>query len=446
MDEDRLATRDGVAAGPPVAGAGEAALRRSEERLRLLADAGRLLNSALDYEATLADVCRLVVPTLADWCLLDLLSEDGRLQRLEVAHRDPARVELAREAQRRYPPQPDRRSGLTNVLRTGEAEVTYAITDEMLEKAAQDAEHLRLLRALELKSAMILPLKARGRTIGALTLIASESGRRYDDCDLPVALELASRIALAVDNARLFDEVRAAGRRKDEFLAMLSHELRNPLAAIRNAALVMKNSPGPMPEACAWGVDVVDRQVQHLVRLIDDLLDVSRITRGKIELRRRRIDAADVVASSIDSVRRVIDERRHRLEVDCESGLFVDADPTRLEQIVVNLLTNSARYTEPGGVIRVATHRDGDPGEVVIRVRDTGIGIPPDQLPRMFEVFAQGDRSLERAEGGLGLGLTLVRRPTEMHGGSVLAHSAGTGQGSEFIVRLPAAEAERVGK
>ncbi len=616
MDDHPAAMRDGFAA--PLAGlaAGEEALRRSQQRLNLLAEAGRLLGLALDYEATLADVCRLVVPSFADWCVLDLIAEDGRLQRLDVAHRDPALVELAREMQRRYPPRPDFPSGLMNVLRSGEPAVAYDISDEMIASTAQDAEHLRLLRMLDLRSAMIIPLKARGRTIGALTLIAAESARRYDDDDLRVALELGSRIALAVDNARLFaeaqeavrrreealrlhcrieeqltllveasgslsasldmdavagavlalsrrliaadahavwrheaasgrwgivlasglsddyqrssievldhtsrlpvtpvlaedigrvpllgdrrqaleregirsmlivplsvrgtlsgtlvfyyrtphrfnevevavatamanlaasaigsaelyDEVRANDRRKDEFLAMLSHELRNPLAAISNASALIE-SVGPMPEPAAWGIGVIGRQVRHLVRLIDDLLDVSRITRGKIELRRVPIDAAKVLAGAVESVRRFVEHRRHRLEVDCGPGLELEADPTRLEQIVVNLLTNAAKYTEPGGEIRLSARRDDESSEIVIRVRDTGIGIPPEQLPLVFELFVQGDCSLERAEGGLGIGLTLVRKLAEMHGGTALAHSDGPGRGSEFIVRLPA--------
>jgi signal transduction histidine kinase len=253
-----------------------------------------------------------------------------------------------------------------------------------------------------------------------------------------VATALANLAASAIGSAELYDEVRANDRRKDEFLAMLAHELRNPLAAISTAASLIE-SAGPMPEPAAWGIGVIGRQVRHLVRLIDDLLDVSRITRGKIELRRSPIDAAKIIAGAFESVRRFIEHRRHRLEVACGTGLELEADPTRLEQIVVNLLTNAAKYTEPGGEIRLGAYRDDEASEIVIRVRDTGIGITPEQLPLVFELFVQGDRSLERAEGGLGIGLTLVRKLAEMHGGTALAHSDGLGRGSEFIVRLPAA-------
>ena len=234
-----------------------------------------------------------------------------------------------------------------------------------------------------------------------------------------------------------------ADHRKDEFLAMLAHELRNPLAAVNNAVTVLKLSDAR--ENRDWAGDVVERQVKQLARLIDDLLDVSRIRNGKIRLRRERVDAGPILAQAVESTRPLIDARRHALEVAVDRlGLTVDADPTRLEQIAVNLLTNAAKYTEAGGRIWLSARREGD--EVAIRVRDDGIGIPPEKLPEMFELFAQGERSIARSEGGLGIGLTIVQRLAEMHGGSVTATSEGLGRGSEFTVRLPAvapAEATR---
>ncbi len=235
---------------------------------------------------------------------------------------------------------------------------------------------------------------------------------------------------------RLYLELQENNKRKDEFLAMLAHELRNPLAAIANAVILATRS-GPN-EHVDWSMQVIDRQIKHLTRLIDDLLDVSRITRGKIELHRHLLDATPILDSAVQTVRPLVDERKHKLSVALDRGkLWLNADPTRLEQVVTNLLTNAAKYTENGGQISLSSARAA--GDIVITVKDTGVGIPPEKLPEMFELFAQGDRTLARSEGGLGIGLTIVKKLVEAHGGSITAKSEGTNKGSEFTVRLPAA-------
>ncbi len=236
------------------------------------------------------------------------------------------------------------------------------------------------------------------------------------------------------------EQLAEEGRQKDHFLAILAHELRNPLAPIRNAIQILRQ-PGAGGAAEGWAREMIDRQVRHLGRLIDDLLDVSRIRQGKVELRKERVDLAGVICNACESTRPLLNERRHRLTVTFPSGpLELHADPARLEQVLVNLLTNAAKYTDPEGRIALEVGREGD--EVVLRVRDNGVGIPPEMLERIFDLFAQVDASLDRSsQWGLGIGLTLVRRLVELHGGSVRAFSAGPGQGSEFVVRLPVAEA-----
>jgi PAS domain S-box-containing protein len=234
---------------------------------------------------------------------------------------------------------------------------------------------------------------------------------------------------------RRAEEMAEEDRRKDEFLAMLSHELRNPLAPIQSAVQVLRLS-GQTESSRQWAQDVLDRQVQHLTRLVDDLLDVSRITRGKVQLHRESVDLATVLARAVEAGRPLIEARRHQLNISLPNGrVLLDADPVRLTQVVANLLHNAAKYTEAGGQIWLTAATDA--GEAVIRVRDSGIGIAPEMLPRVFDLFAQAERSLDRSQGGLGIGLTLVRRLVDLHGGTVEAHSAGLNQGSEFIVRLP---------
>ena len=269
--------------------------------------------------------------------------------------------------------------------------------------------------------------------------------------------ELERRVAertrdLEETNSRLHQAselLREADRRKDEFLATLAHELRNPLAPIRNSVAIMRKID-PFDANLKWCRDVVDRQVNHLTRLVDDLLDVSRITRDKIELRRERVDLAEIVSAAIEATRPFVEESGLEfLATRPEERVSIDADRVRLTQCLINLLNNAAKFTPRGGHVRLdvecaRTHgsHDGElrEDEIVVRVKDDGIGIEPEKLERVFEIFFQADSSLERPEGGLGIGLTLVRRLVELHGGTVEAQSAGLGKGSEFILRLPIVE------
>jgi signal transduction histidine kinase len=247
------------------------------------------------------------------------------------------------------------------------------------------------------------------------------------------------------ESERLATELRARAealaetdRRKDEFLAMLAHELRNPLGAIANASYVLEQA-GPSGPPMDRAVPVIQRQIQHLVRLVDDLLDVSRITRGKIELRKERLDLRQAVRGAVEMTRPVIESKEHELSVVLPpEPLTLNADVTRLEQALGNLVRNAAKYTEPGGHIEVSAWRED--GEAVVCVKDDGLGIGPELLPRIFDLFIQGEQSLDRSGGGLGIGLTLVRRLIEMHGGRVEARSEGPGRGSELVVRLPLEE------
>jgi PAS domain S-box-containing protein len=231
-------------------------------------------------------------------------------------------------------------------------------------------------------------------------------------------------------------ELAEANRRKDDFLAMLAHELRNPLAPVLNGLQILRLERTVSPNG-QQAITMIDRQTRHLTRLVDDLLDISRITTGKVSLRRERVELHPLVNHAVETVGPLMDSRRHRLSVSMPSeAVWLEADPARLTQVLANLLNNAAKYTEPGGHVRLSAEREGS--EVIVRVRDTGIGILREMLPRIFESFVQADRSIDRTQGGLGIGLTVAKSLVEMHGGKIEAHSPGVGEGSEFVVRLPA--------
>ncbi|HEY0478377.1 MAG TPA: GAF domain-containing protein [Kofleriaceae bacterium] len=288
-----------------------------------------------------------------------------------------------------------------------------------------------------LRGWLAVPFVARtGENLGLVQLSDKYDGE-FTAADEAVLVQLAQLASVAIENARLYDQLREQDRRKDEFLATLAHELRNPLAPIRTGIQVLErgaDQPGQAPRLLA----MMDRQLGHLVHMVDDLLDISRVTLGKVSLKRQRIDLRAALDSALETARPLVEARGHELAVRLPSDeLPLDVDPTRLSQVFANLINNAAKYTPPGGRILVAAEAQGDTLEV--RVSDTGIGIPADMLPRVFDMFTQVGRSIDRSQGGLGIGLTLVRRIIEMHGGSADAESPGVGRGSTFIIRLPLA-------
>lgn len=410
--------------------------KRAEQSARYLAEASAALAGVVDYESTLQKVANLAVPHFADWSAVDVV-HGGTLRRLAVAHQDPEKVQLAQELMHHYPPDPQAPIGAFAVLRTGKPELVSDIPDELLVRSARDERHLSLIRSLGLKSYICVPLVVSGNTLGVLTFATAESARKYDQTDLALAVDLAQRAAVAIENTQLYQALRETDRRKDEFLATLAHELRNPLAPIRNALQILK-MPRVDADSAERSRDMMERQVHHLVRLVDDLLDVSRVMRGKIELRKERVELATVVARAVETVQPLVEAQGHELSLRLPSySMPFDADPVRLAQVIGNLLTNAAKYTEPGGHIWLTAERDGE--MAVLRVQDSGIGIAPHMLPRIFELFVQVDHASTKAQGGLGIGLTLVKSLVEMHNGTVEARSEGLGKGSEFVVRLPLA-------
>lgn len=292
------------------------------------------------------------------------------------------------------------------------------------------------------RSWLAAPLVSRGgKNLGVIEVCDKDDGD-FSEIEQAVLVQLTHIASVAIENARLYGELLEQDRRKDEFLALLAHELRNPLAPLRNGLEVMRLA-GDGDGLAARTRAMMERQLSHMIRLIDDLLDVSRISRNKIELRRSRVLLADVLSSSVETARPSIEEAGHELILSLpDQPVYLDADLTRLAQVFGNLLNNSAKYTPRGGNIWLTAEREA--AEVVVSVRDNGIGIPAESLGTIFDMFSQVDRSIERSSGGLGIGLALVRGLVEMHAGSVKAESAGAGMGSTFTVRLPVLEDKEI--
>jgi PAS domain S-box-containing protein len=407
----------------------------ARQQAAYLAQAGTVLSSSLDYEATLRSVANLSVPTIADWCAVDILADGGALQRIAVAHVDPKKVEFARMLQERYPADPQAPGGVHEVIRTGKAAYMSRIPPALLDAAAQDDEQRRIIRELQFTSYMCVALTVQGKPIGAITFVSAESGRQYSEEDVRFARELAARASLAVENARAYERANEASRLKDEFLATLSHELRTPLNAVLGYARMMRTQT--VSEKKAQGVwDVVERNATALKQIIEDVLDVSRIVAGRLRLNVEPVDLPAILGEAVATVMPAADAKGVRVETVIEPLTTpVSGDADRLQQIVWNLISNAIKFTPRGGKVQLRMSRVNS--HVEVTVSDTGRGISPEFLPFVFERFRQADASFSREHGGLGLGLAIAKQLTELHGGAITASSGGTDKGSTFTVKLP---------
>jgi signal transduction histidine kinase/ActR/RegA family two-component response regulator len=417
--------------------AARAAAEQAQRRLQILANASALLSTTLEEDSTLRAIGAVIVPDIADLCRLDLLDAKGALQRKLTHHGDPDRARAIDAYTRGRSVGPEVEGSFPWAIATGRT--FMANFDGPESNDITDPTFRQFARLAGMRATCVVPLIARGRTIGAMAALQSESGRHFSAEDVALVVEVARRAALALDNVRLYAEAQAAleqaqvaSRAKDEFLAVLGHELRNPLAPIVTSLELMARRG---PQADARERQVIERQVKHLSRMVDDLLDVSRITSGKVQLHRQPVDLRDVIARALELTQPAIDERAITPAVKLPAEpVHVDGDPVRLTQVFCNLLNNAAKFSDAKGAIGVELSCDGDAARVA--VWDRGVGISAALLPHVFKPFVQGDSAMQRGAGGLGLGLAIARNLVELHGGTIRADSAGPGWGSRFEVTL----------
>ena len=412
-------------------------LKIVQERESFLARASAALASSLDYRATLATMADLALSFLADWCAVDMFVDDTNVERLAMAHRDPDVLEAMLTAQKVWEPRLE--GTLAEVQRTHQPLLIRRIADATLAESTRSSGQVALLHALGLTSIIVAPFVVRHRVLGAITLAVSGATRTYEDADVRMAEELAHRAAIAIDNARLFEEAQAASRAKDDFLARLSHELRTPLNAVLGWTLMLRGSTDTA--RVDRGLDIIDRNGRALTRIIEDLLDFSRNVRGGLRLEPVPTDLCDVAREAIASVEPVARQKGVSLHLTVEQVCMVAGDPARLQQVAWNLLTNAIKFTPSGGRVSVRV-RPGAEG-VQLRVRDTGEGIRPELLDAIFDPFRQGE---PHGTPGLGLGLAIVRQIVEAHGGTVEARNTTESRGATFEVWLPSLDVDEIAR
>jgi PAS domain S-box-containing protein len=407
--------------------------RRNEERTRFLARAAASLSSSLDYGSTVETLATLPVPFLADLCVVDLL-ERGDIRCAAVAATTPDRRALVEATRLKFPAVTGGNHPAAVAMRGGTTLYSECAPNAFA-GFIHSEEHQAMAEAIGIRSLMVVPLVARGQTLGAMTFASADAARRYTQADVALASELADRAAVALDNARLYRELQESNRLKDEFLGTVSHELRTPLNAVLGWAQLLKRS-GDDAVTTARAIDAINRNAQAQAQLVEDLLDTSRVVSGKLHVQFSPTDVAEIVRTAVESFRPLARPRGTTLDLEIASALPpVLADASRLQQVIGNVLSNALKFTPPGGRIGVRVREAA--ATVEIEVSDTGVGIAPEFLPYVFDRFRQGDSTTTREHGGLGLGLSIARHLVELHGGAIRAASDGPQKGSTFTIVLP---------
>jgi signal transduction histidine kinase len=415
------------------------------DRLRLLLDASELLGGSLDYESTIHALARFLVPRFADGCAIDVVEPSGKVRRAALIIDDEAKAPLAAELMEIGPPDPAAPNGILAILERGAAMLVPEFTDEGLERGARDARHLALLRALDMKAGMIVPLSGPSGPLGVLWLFTLGSNRRFDETDLALARDLARRAALAIENARLYRDAREAILARDTFLSVASHELKTPLTAlqlqVQSIARLLEDPQVDVPRmALVTKIATAERQLKRLHRLINDLLDVSRISSGRLELRLERVDLAAMTRAVVARLEPALSDAGCSVAIDARVSVLGRWDRLRLEQVLTNLLANAAKYGA-GKPIEICV--SATPTTALVSVADSGIGIACEDHRRIFRRFERA--ASDRHYGGLGMGLWIAHQIVEAHAGTIEVESE-IGRGAKFTVALPVARAASRGQ
>jgi signal transduction histidine kinase len=408
--------------------------KRQQDQLQFLLDTSGVNFVETDAAKQLIEKARLIVPRLADWCTVNVMNEKGKISRIAVVHRDPKKEALVTELAELSEAEMNADRGIRHVFKTGERLVYPNVTEAFLRAHNTSPKRLELARALAVCSSMILPIRTNGRVLGVLSLAFAESGRQYTDEDVDFLERFCARLSTVLENMQLYEEIKRRDKNKDDFLAALSHELRNPLAPIKSS-LEWLRLANKAPEIQSE-LSIIEEQFNHLRELLDDLLDVTRYAQGKIHLEKCDADISALVLKVITNHQPLIKEKHVTLAwMLPKDALVVWGDPVRLEQAIANVLDNARKFTPPSGRIDVSLSSDDD--TALLTITDTGRGIDSNELQRIFDLYFQGQGHAHHAHMGLGMGLSLVREIVALHGGAVQAESAGVGKGAKFTISLP---------
>lgn len=429
-DEEKLLFRTMVsrATGGVVKAQILADLERTEAAQRFLAEASKQFAASLDYEQTLAKIAHLAVPTIADWCMVDL-ADTQAIRRVSVAHVDPQKVQLANELERRYPTDPEATFGAPQVMRTGTPEWRSEISDADLVAAARDADHLTLLRELGLRSYIVVPIASHQRVLGTVALITAESRRRYSEADLHVAEDLASRAAVAIENARLYREAQRAIVAREKVLAVVSHDLRNQLGVVAMAAELARRKASAAPDI-GKPLDTIRRTADSMQHLVADLLDMGAIQAGRLAIDLRRIALRPILEQACEMYRPTAVAKGLELRLEPSPDVDVLGDANRILQVVGNVIGNAIKFTDSGLITIDATVSED---EATVAIHDTGHGIAGEDATRIFDPYQTSNTN---GNAGTGLGLFITKGIIERHGGRIWVDSV-AGKGATFFFTLP---------